>query len=434
MVLLKNEGHILPLKKSGRIAVIGDFAQNPRYQGGGSSHINPTRVDNIFDELRKQVGTAVDFTYAQGYRTDADAPDEALLQEAVANARNADVAVIFAGLPESFESEGYDRQHMRMPNCHNQLIEAVAAVQKNTVVVLSNGSPVEMPWIDQVPGLLEAYLGGQALGGAIAAILFGDVNPSGKLAETFPEKLCHNPSYLNFPGFAPRVEYKEGVFVGYRYYDKVDRKPLFPFGYGLSYTSFAYTKLEIDKKEMQDTDTLTVRITVKNTGDCAGKEIVQLYVGDPHSHVIRPEKELKGFEKLELAPGEEKTAEFKLDKRSFAYYNTEIHDWYVESGVFEIMAGASSRDIRLKDTVTVHSTTVIRPVYSRNTPIYTILEDPEARPIAEAFLQEKGLDVKKDFNMEKDSPMRMGVSFASGKLTDALINELLERLEARGSF
>ncbi|MFY9357997.1 MAG: glycoside hydrolase family 3 C-terminal domain-containing protein, partial [Defluviitoga tunisiensis] len=356
MVLLKNQDNILPLKKEGTIAIIGAFAKKPRYQGGGSSHVNPTKLDNALEEIEKLVQGKAKIIYEEGYNLDNDEMNQELIDKAKETAKKSNVAIIFAGLPDRYESEGYDRKHMKMPENHNKLIEEVSKVQPNTIVVLSNGAPVEIPWIDKVKGLLESYLGGQAGGGAVADILFGEVNPSGKLAETFPKKLSHNPSYLNFPGEGNKVEYREGVFVGYRYYDKKEIEPLFPFGYGLSYTTFEYTDISVDKKEITDKETIEVKVKVKNTGKVKGKEIVQLYIRDVESKVNRPEKELKGFEKIELAPGEEKTVTFKLDKRSFAYYNTEIRDWYVESGEFEILVGKSSKEIELKETVKVNST------------------------------------------------------------------------------
>lgn len=220
MVLLKNEEGILPLGREGDVAIIGAFARKPRFQGGGSSHINPTKVDDIVEEMTQVAGESVTFSYAPGYRIEADDVDETLMHEAVQAAQSADTAVVFVGLPDRYESEGYDRAHLRLPDNHIRLIEEIAKVQSRVVVVLSNGSPVEMPWLPQVQAVLEAYLGGQAVGGAIADLLYGEVNPSGKLAETFPAKLSHNPSYLNFPGEGDRVDYREGIFVGYRYYDK----------------------------------------------------------------------------------------------------------------------------------------------------------------------------------------------------------------------
>ena len=375
MVLLRNEDGVLPLKKSGRIAVIGELAVKPRFQGGGSSHVKPTRLDNPLEEIRRSAGSAAEVVYAQGYELAKDADDDRLVEEALQAAAAADVAVIFAGLPESWESEGFDRTHLRMPDNQRSLIEAVAGVQERVVVVLANGAPVEMPWLDSAKAVLEAYLGGQAMGGAVADVLFGDVNPSGKLAETFPHKLSDNPSHPFFPGEGDRAEYREGLFVGYRYYDAKEIEPLFPFGHGLSYTTFAYERIEIDRERMSDGETAEVRVTIANTGQRAGKEIVQLYVRDRESSVIRPPKELKGFAKVELQPGERKTVTFKLDKRAFAYYEPQIKDWRVESGEFDILVGASSRDIRLQAALHVESTVTLPWVIHRNTLIGDLLAD-----------------------------------------------------------
>ena len=283
-VLLKNEDSVLPLQEKAKIAFIGKYAAKPRYQGGGSSHINSHKVTGAWDCV-KDWGN---ITFAEGFRDDADQTDEALLKEAVEAAEKAEAAVIFAGLPDSFESEGFDRTHMRMPECQNELIERIAAVQPNTIVVLHNGSPVEMPWADRVKGILEAYLGGQAVGAAVVDILFGKVNPSGKLPETIPYQLEDNPSYLYYSGEGDRVEYREGVFVGYRYYDKKKMAVRFPFGYGLSYTTFAYSEPKLSAERILDSETVTIRVDVTNTGSRAGKETVQLYVSAPDSAVIRP--------------------------------------------------------------------------------------------------------------------------------------------------
>lgn len=389
MVLLKNEDQVLPLKKEGSIGVIGELAKRPRFQGGGSSHINPSQLDNIYDEIEK-IASSASVQYAQGYFLDNDSIDEELMEEAKKVASESDVAVLFIGLPERYESEGYDRVHLHIPENQRLLIEAVAAVQPRVVVVLSNGSPIEMPWINKVKGILEAYLGGQAQGGAIADLLFGIESPSGKIAETFPKQLRHNPSYLNFPGEGDKVEYKEGVFVGYRYYDMKGIEPLFPFGFGLSYTNFEYSNLVISKEEMNDNETVTVTVQVKNTGDIVGKEIVQLYVRDVESSVNRPEKELKGFEKVELQPGEEKEITFILNKRAFAYYNVELKDWHVESGLFEIMVGKSSAEIILTEKIQVHSTVAIRRSVHRNTTLGELMSDPVFQPIiAQALAKAK---------------------------------------------
>ncbi len=302
-------------------------------------------------------------------------------------AGTADVVVLFIGLPDRYESEGYDRQHLNIPGNQLALIEAVAEVQSNLVVVLSNGSPIVMPWLGKAKAVLEGYLGGQAVGGAIAALLFGDANPSGKLAETFPVKLSDNPSFLNFPGEGDKVEYKEGLFVGYRYYDTKEIEPLFPFGYGLSYTTFAYRNLKVSQTELTDQDTVTVSVDVRNTGTVAGKEIVQLYVRDSISTVNRPSKELKGFAKVELQPGEQQTVTFELGKRAFAYYNVDLKDWHVETGEFEILVGASSRDIADSVSVNVQSAVSIRKPVTLNTTFGDLLGDPERAIIANGMLQ-----------------------------------------------
>jgi beta-glucosidase len=344
-VLLKNDAHLLPLEARAKIALIGRFAKHPRYQGAGSSLMNPTRLDNLYDELVKLIGEA-DLTYAPGYTEKGDAPDESLIQEALALASKADVVVICAGLTDMYEVEGVDRAHMRLPAGHDALIQRLAAAHKKVVVVLSNGSPVEMPWVNDVPAILEGYLGGQAGAGALADILTGRVNPSGKLAETFPQKMEDVPAHP-YPGGPSAVEYRESLYVGYRYYDTAKVDVLFPFGHGLSYTAFAYRDLKLT----QSGETVIASFKVKNTGALAGMETTQLYVRDLQSTAFRPDKELKGFAKLELGPGEETEVTFTLDPRAFAYYDTGSRDWVVEAGDFEILIGASSRDIRLASTL-----------------------------------------------------------------------------------
>lgn len=423
MVLLRNENNILPLSKQGTIAIIGEFAKNPRYQGGGSSHVNPTKLDDAFEEMKVLAGSA-ELLYAQGYELNHDGINETLLQEARDTAAKGDVAVLFLGLPDNYESEGYDRSHLSLPESHKALIDAVAEVQSNIVVVLSNGSPIEMPWIHKTKGILEGYLGGQAFGGAVADLLFGEVSPSGKLAETFPMKLSDNPSFLNFPGEGDTVEYKEGLFVGYRYYDKKELEPLFPFGFGLSYTAFQYSNLRISKNSIKDTENVQVTATVKNTGTRAGKEIVQLYVSDVKSSVIRPLKELKGFQKLALQPGEEQEVSFELDKRSFAYYNVNIGDWHVESGVFDIAVGSSSRDIRLTASIEVESTVPLALCFHRNSTVGDLLDNPRTADKVKEFSSIFGMEGAMDDNPEmfmammKYMPLRALVGFGQGKYTE----------------
>lgn len=385
-VLLRNAEHLLPLPKDAKIAIIGRFAKHPRYQGAGSSLINPTRLDNFYDEMGKLVGEQ-QVLYAPGYTEKGEQADEALIKEALDVAREADFVVVCAGLTDMYETEGVDRKHMKLPAGHNALIEALADAYPNLTVVLSNGSPVEMPWVDKVPAILEGYLGGQAGAGAIADILLGRVNPSGKLAETFPIRLEDNPSHPYFPGGPYVTEYRESLYVGYRYYDTVGREVLFPFGYGLSYTTFSYSDLKLSKDVITDEETLTVSLKVKNSGETAGKEIVQLYVRDVESTAYRPDKELKGFTKVALAPGEEKEVVFTLDRRAFAYYEPGLKDWFVESGVFEILAGASSADIRLKAAVKVESTQSLGAAGVATVPaVYSHF--PKGQPVPQADFEQ----------------------------------------------
>lgn len=429
MVLLKNETNILPLEKKGKIAVLGAFAKNPRYQGAGSSRINPTQLDTPFEEI-KSIANATKLTYANGYSLDNDEINDELINEAKEVALKADVAIIFAGLPDKYDSEGSDRKHLRLPNNQNALIKAVSQVQKNTIVVLFNGSAVEMPWFNQVKGILEAYLGGQAMAGAVAEILFGDVNPSGKLAETFPEKLSHNPSFINFPGEPDKVEYREGLFVGYKHYDKVGIKPLFPFGYGLSYTIFEYSDIIMDKKEILDTETITVSVKIKNTGKRAGKEVVQLYVSDIDSSVIRPMKELKGFEKVALEPGEEQLVTFTLGKRAFAYYNVTLKDWHVETGDFEILIGKSSVDLLLSETIHVKSTVKVKKIFMLDSTMADIVNEPAASQLVAMITQSMsgvgieslGMDMTSILSSIK---LRSMVAMGRGMFTQEMLNGLL---------
>jgi beta-glucosidase len=416
IVLLKNDGAILPLAKNIKIAVIGESAKQPRYQGVGSSRINPTQLDIPLDEIRKTAPAAEVFY---------------LEENEIEKAAQADVCLVFTGLPESVDSEGKDRKHLRLPDEQNELISKTAKIQPNVAVILSNGSAVEMPWLGEVKSVLETYLSGQAMGGAIADILFGNVNPSGKLAETFPVKLQDTPCYINFPGEKTKVEYREGLFVGYRYYDKTEIEPLFPFGYGLSYTSFAYSDLRVDKETLPDTDTLTVTVKVKNTGKVAGKETVQLYVRDRESEVLRPDKELKGFEKVALAPGEEKTVAFTLGKRAFAFYNPAISEWYVESGDFEILIGSSSRDMALSAVVRVNSTVKIPKNYTIDSTLADIKDEPAAQSLLQMMAgMGSGGEV---LGMDRDAllssiKIQSLVAMSQGKMSAESLRQLLMAL------
>ena len=380
-VLLKNDAAILPLQENAKIALIGQFAKKPRYQGAGSSLMNPTQLDNLHDELTKLIG-AENLEYAPGYTERGDHPDEALIQEAVEAAQSADVVVICAGLTDYHEVEGLDREHMKMPPGHDALIQRLTQVHEKIIVVLSNGSPVEMPWVDDVCAILEGYLGGQAGAGAIAEILVGSVNPSGKLAETFPVKLEDNPSSHYFPMGPSIVEYRESIYVGYRYYDTVQQDVLFPFGHGLSYTTFEYRDLQLSQTRIAARDPLTATLKVKNTGTVAGKEIIQFYVRAIESSAFHPDKELKGFVKVALQPGEETEVTIELNQRAFSYYNTQINDWYVEAGAFEILVGASSRDIRLKTSLEVVSTQPAAPQINRDQ-LQVYYSFPKGTPVSQ---------------------------------------------------
>jgi beta-glucosidase len=352
-VLLKNEKDILPGNIKQKAAVIGAFAKTPRYQGTGSSKIQPIKVDSACDEMEK---LGLKFEYADGYLLYNDTPDPILIEEACKIAAGKDIVYIFAGLPDSYEAESFDRENMAMPVSHNQLIEAVCKVNKHVVVVLHGGAPIEIPWADGVQGILMMYLGGEACGGAAADLLLGRVNPGGKLAESWPFFLADNPSHDFFPGYPKSVEYREALFVGYRYYDTAKKAVRFPFGFGLSYTKFDYKNLKISARKIKDTESLTVTCQVTNTGKVAGSDVVQLYVACNDSKIIRAEQELKGFEKVFLGPGESKEVSFTLSKRDFAYYNTASSIWHVESGDYEIRVGASSQGIHLKENVNVQST------------------------------------------------------------------------------
>jgi len=444
MVLLKNDG-LLPLSKADKIAFIGEFAASPRFQGGGSSHINCFKVTSALDAARD---AGLNVTYAQGYSVKDDAATDEMIAQAVEAAKDAKAAVVFAGLPDAYESEGYDREHMRMPACQNRVIEAVAAANPNTVVVLHNGSPVEMPWIGRVRAVLEAYLGGQAVGLAAARVLFGDVNPSGHLAETFPLRLQDNPSYLYYGGEGNTAEYREGVFVGYRYYDKKEMEVLFPFGHGLSYTTFEYSNLRLkaEKTALDDSDAVDVTVTVKNTGSRFGKTAVQVYVGARGGDVIRPVRELKAFEKVALEPGESRDVTFTLPKRSFAYWNTGIHGWFLPAGQYVIQVGDSSRHLPLEGEITLSDTKELPRHYDMNSIFMDLMADPKARailkPMMEAatssYIQETSAEesqaAKEALNAEMSEammrymPLRALVSFGADEETEKMLENIIHQI------
>lgn len=349
-VLLKNDKKQLPLAPKSRAAVIGDFAKNVRYQGAGSSLINPTKLECALEELKKEDLEMIG--YQPGFKR-LGGKSATKKRRAVKLAQQADIVLLFLGLDEGSEAEGVDRTHMRLPQNQIELLEAVRAVNENIVVVLAGGAPVEMPWANDVPAILHAYLGGQAGGGAVADILMGRHNPCGKLAESYPVSYADVPSAPCFPGEQLSAEHRESIYVGYRYFDSVNKDVTWPFGHGLSYTTFEYTDLSIQGRE--------VRFTVQNTGDIAGAEIAQVYISKPESDIFRAQKELKGFTKIFLQPGEQQAVVVKLDDHAFRYYNTEVCEWVEEPGEYMILVGASSRDIRLQANTVIKGQDVPNP-------------------------------------------------------------------------
>ncbi len=421
MVLLKNNG-LLPFNGVEKFAVIGRSALNAHYQGGGSSHITPTKVDVPIDELKAYAADA-HFTYAEGYPED-DAFRQDLIDDAVAQAQDAQVAILYIALPTYKESEGYDRVDLDLTNQQIALIKAVTQVQPNTVVVLNNGAPVVMSaWIDGTAAVLEAWMMGQAGGGAIADILFGKVNPAGKLAETFPLKLSDTPAFINWPGDNGKVHYGEGLFIGYRYYDKKQMPVLFPFGFGLSYTSFEYSNAKVSKTSFKDMDGVTISVDITNTGKITGKEIVQVYIHDQKSALVRPEKELKGFAKVELQPGETKTVSIPLDFRAFAYFHPEHNQWITEDGDFDLLIGASSADIRQSITVTLESTLDLPCILDKESTIREWSEDSRGKTLVKPLITHIETQSRKNFavNDLESTGMNVMAMFGDMPLVSVLL-------------
>jgi beta-glucosidase len=441
-VLLKNENNILPLAREDKVAVIGNFAKLPRYQGSGSSMVEPTQLDNLYQHLSKQRNT----TFAKGYDL-MGKTSSSLLNQAILTAREADKVVLVVGLTFIEESEAYDRASYSIAPDHLKLLQEVVKVNSNVVVVLQNGSPVAMPWIENVDAVLEAYLGGQGGGSALADILTGQVNPSGKLAETFPVRIEDNPSYINWLGEEGKVRYGEGIFVGYRYYDKKKITPLFPFGFGLSYTDFAFSDLSLNKSSLTENESIEVSVTVTNTGKVAGQEVVQLYVSDQQASVQRPEKELKHFAKVSLKPGERKTVKFELSFRDFAFFSETHNRWVAESGEFSILVGNASNQLPLKQSVTLNVLNPPKKLFTR----YSLLKDLKGHPVGDKLVEKvykaligSRLDGK-DFDLMTDEekvtykktevlfehildemPFKIFSSFAGKNMTDKDVEKLID--------
>lgn len=347
-VLLKNKQNLLPLEAGARVAVIGAFARKPRYQGSGSSKVVPLQMDSPLGELEARGLYA---EYAEGYREESDSSEEALLDEACAIARDKDAVLLYIGLPDRYESEGFDRATLTLPENQIELVRRIREVNPNIVVLLSGGSVMDLRWEADARAILLMYLSGETFGGAVADLVTGRVCPSGKLAESWPFRLEDVPSYAYFPGYPRTVEYRESIFVGYRYYDTANLPVRYPFGYGLSYTAFSYDNLQLSGSLFQPGESLLVCCDVTNCGACAGDETVQLYVSHRSAVLFAAEQELKGFEKVSLQPGETKTVSFLLKRRDLCYYDVVAADWRVEGGSYELRVGASSRDIRLSASV-----------------------------------------------------------------------------------
>jgi beta-glucosidase len=432
-VLLKNDGGVLPLRPApgSRVAVIGEFARTPRYQGAGSSQVNPTRLDVLLDELRAGVGNDVAVDFAAGFGVGTTVGDEELAGEAVELARGADHVLVFLGLPPDDESEGFDRTHMDLPVNQVRLVEALAEVHHRLIVVLANGSAVRLStWQDKVSAILECWLSGQASGGAAADLLLGVANPSGKLAETIPVRLEDNPSYLNFPGDSQIVRYGEGIFIGYRAYDRLDQAVSYPFGFGLSYTTFEISDLYVVVNGSVENGDLAVSVTVSvaNTGQVAGAEVVQVYVRDVESSVSRPVRELKAFAKVALEPGQSRQVRLQLDERSFAFWSILHGRWAVEAGDFEIAVGSSSRNLAQTHTITLDAPGLALPL-TKDSTLQEWLADEKGRALLESEHAETPLVKDAEFvTVVGSMPMSTLAGFPGMGLDHRTLNDLVARL------
>ena len=440
LVLLKNEGGLLPLQPSTRVAVIGEFARTPRFQGGGSSHINPTRVDSALDAIRELADDGR-VSFAPGFTLDGSGDSEALTAEAVAAASTAEVAVVFLGLPDFEESEGYDRTHINLPAAQLELLKAVVAANPNTVVVLSNGAVVALPFRDSVPAILEGWLLGQAGGGATADVLYGVANPSGRLTETIPLRLQDNPSYGNFPGELGKVRYGEGGLVGYRWYDAKDIEVAFPFGHGLSYTTFEYAD---PTARILANGNLEVGVRVTNTGKVAGREIVQVYTGFAGSSVVeRAPRELRKFVSVLLDAGESRQVQVEIARNDLAYWDVRVDGWIVEGGTYRVEVGASSRDIRGSVEVSIDGDELNIPI-TRETAISELVAHPVAGKIVSDALALLGgapaedggeadasaLGAESLVKLMGSLPVGRLIGFSGGQLTDEMLDHMIEAANA----
>jgi beta-glucosidase len=433
IVLLKNDGNVLPLRYGLHIAVIGAFADVPRYQGGGSSHINATRLDSALQTMSDfAIGIGGIVTYAPGFTSDTSTDGTELLHlEAVEAARSADVAVVFAGLKDSEESEGFDRETMELSQDQQKLIRDVAAAAPRTVVVLSNGGAVTLEgWHDDVDGVLEAWLLGQAGGSAIADVLFGTVNPSGHLAETIPFQVQDNPSWMNFPGEQGHVRYGEGVLVGYRYYETAQIPVRYPFGHGLSYTTFSTDSVQVDTT---GNDSAVARVTVTNTGAVAGKHVVQLYVATDTGPVRRPARELRAFTKVDLAPQETVTVELPLDRRAFAYWDIELDQWVVPGGQYTIQIGETVSHIVAEQQITLQGDVIVRELTLQSTVgdwfSHSVVGPALMQGLTAGMTEEQAAQAGQNpdsLKMVESMPMQQFLAFTNGALPLEVLEQLME--------
>lgn len=429
MVLLKNQEAVLPLDPAKQVLVVGPFAKSPRYQGGGSSHIIPTELSDAFSSMQ-HFGKV---SYVQGFSIESELCDAVLEQEVFERAKQAEIVVVFAGLPDDWESEAYDREHLRLPENQNELIRKLATEHPNVVVVLSNGAPVELPWIHKVKGVLEAYLAGQAGGAAVADILYGIVNPSGKLAETFPLRVEDIPSYLEPQRNADKVVYTEDVFVGYRYYASRKMPVLFPFGFGLSYTKFSIEKILCSHSVCTELDVVTVKVQVENCGDCEGREVVQLYITPPAGEVSNPCIQLRGFQKVFLKQGATEIITFVLDRKDFSYFDEELKQWVVEDGDFNIRIGNSSDNLSVSYKIFVHKSSLNIGTFTMNSIVSQLLSHPKGKVLLQPVLDLLPFDLTGEsgrmmWEMVQAMPVRQLVTWSSGKFSESMAEELLEAL------
>lgn len=420
IVLLKNKKQELPLSDSAKLAVIGELAEKPRFEGGGSSHVNAHRVVTPKEVMPENA------VYAQGYRLDSDQPDEQLTKEAMELAKNSDQVVFFAGFPEAMESEGFDKHSISLPANQNKLLEQLLTVNPHVIVVLQNGSAVEMPWEPKTPAIVETYLAGEAVGEATWDILSGQVNPSGKLSETFPKRLADNPTYPTFGKDRRHEVYREGILMGYRYYDAKQLAVCFPFGHGLSYTTFAYQNLMIK----ENSDDVAVSFDLENTGSQAGKEVAQIYVANHASQTIMPVDELRDFVKVELQPGETKHLTLKLSRRAFAWYNSETETWEADNGQYEILVGSSSRDIRLRQEFELTIGTNPLGKITDETYVGELMENADGR--IKQIIAEMGLTATFDkFMLPELAPVFANIPLRSLTMADIdaeTVHELVQKL------